>query len=460
MVPKMMRKQAFRSMASFAPRVVSRSGLRPAVSSMLLRTQTRTYATQDDSAASIDAQVDKALSIITKEGGLAQGEKLTVRKIVELRQQIPELDRTLSNIGNYGVQILSRAAGQPGKIKEVPPVRVAVTGAAGAIGYALLFRIASGAMLGPHQPVILQLLEIPQGLKPLEGVAMELKDCAFPLLRGIVQTSDPNEAFAGADFALLVGAKPRTKGMERGDLLKENANIFSVQGKALNAHANRDTLRVLVVGNPANTNALIASCYAPNIHPRRFTAMTRLDHNRGLAQLADKLNVKTTDIERFCIWGNHSATQYPDVSHTLINGKPAKELLDQKWIADTFIPKVQQRGAEIINARGSSSAASAANAAIEHMRDWVAGTNGQWTSMGVWTGNGQAGDYSTSPDIYYSFPVVCENGDYTIVQNVPIDKFSADRMQKTNDELVSEKNAIANLAKRQDPAELIKQQYK
>jgi len=303
-------------------------------------------------------------------------------------------------------------------------------------------------MLGPYQPVILQLLEIPQALKILEGVAMELDDCAFPLLRGVVQTDDPKKAFEGADFALLVGAKPRTKGMERGDLLKENASIFSVQGKALDAQANRDTIRVLVVGNPANTNALIASCNAPNIHPSRFSAMTRLDHNRGLAQLAKKTGCRVSEIERFCIWGNHSSTQYPDISHTQIKGKWAKELVDQKWTTDTFIPTVQQRGAAIIAARGSSSAASAANAALEHMRDWVHGTNGKWTSMGVWTGNHRVGPYGTTPDLFYSFPVVCSKGDYAIVQNVPIDPFSAERMSKTNDELVAERRDCGELATR------------
>jgi malate dehydrogenase len=384
-----------------------------------------------------------------------------VRKLTELRQTVPEIDRALTSIGDSAVKNMTEFE-KPGAgpLSSVPPVRVTVTGAAGAIGYAMLFRIASGEMLGKQQPVILQLLELEPAMKALEGVVMELKDCAFPLLHGITTSSDPNKAFEGADFAMLVGAKPRTKGMERGDLLKENANIFSVQGKALNKASNRDTLRVCVVGNPANTNALIASCYAPNINPRRFTAMTRLDHNRGIAQLADKLNCKVTDIERFAIWGNHSATQYPDISHTQVKGKWVKELVDEKWVKDTFIPKVQQRGAEIIAARGSSSAASAANAAIEHMRDWVKGTNGQWTSMGVWTGNGNVGDYGTTPDIYYSFPVVCADGEYTVVQNVPVDKFSADRMQKTNDELVSEKSAIGDLAKRQDPAALLKDQYK
>jgi len=418
----------------------------------------RGYATSSPGDASVESEIEKVLALVRKHGNLGQ-ERLTVRKLAELRASVPEIDRALSNVGDSAVRYLAELEKAGGPLSSVPPVRVAVTGAAGAIGYAMLFRIASGEMLGKHQPVILQLLELEPAMKSLEGVVMELKDCAFPLLHGVVTTSDANKAFEGADFAMLVGAKPRTKGMERGDLLKENANIFSAQGKALNKTANRDTLRVCVVGNPANTNALIASCNAPNIHPRRFTAMTRLDHNRGVAQLAEKLNCKVTDIERFAIWGNHSATQYPDVSHTQVKGKWVKELVDEKWVRDFFIPKVQKRGSEVIDTRGSSSAASAANAAIEHMRDWVKGTNGQWTSMAVWTGNAKVADYGTGPELYYSFPVVCADGEYSIVQNVPIDKFSAERMSKTNEELLSEKNTIGHLAKRQDPAALLKEQY-
>jgi len=327
------------------------------------------------------------------------------------------------------------------------PVRVAVTGAAGAIGYSLLFRIASGAMLGPDQPVILQLLEIPAGLKPLQGVVMELQDCAFPLVDSIVATDDANQAFEGAEYALLVGAKPRSKGMERADLLKGNAAIFSVQGKALNANANREKLKVVVVGNPANTNALIASCNAPDIHPSQFTAMTRLDHNRGLAQLALKTGAKVTDIEKFCIWGNHSSTQYPDLHHTTVKGTPALNQVDQKWYVDTFIPQVQQRGAAIIAARGSSSAASAANAAIEHMRDWVAGTNGEWTSMAIWTGD-KPQYYGVAKDIYYSFPVTCQNGKYEVVKDVAINDFSRQRMKATEDELLAERKDCGELAVR------------
>jgi len=386
-------------------------------------------------------EVNKILAVI-KDKGLQNN--LTLRTLAKLRKENAEVAKALAAVGDVAAKYLAH---HPERGGELPPVRVAVTGAAGAIGYSLLFRIASGEMLGPHQPVILQLLELPQAVKALEGCAMELNDCAFPLLRGIVTTDDVNKAFDGIEFALLVGAKPRTKGMERADLLKENANIFSAQGKALNKHANREDLRVVVVGNPANTNALIASCAAPDIHPSQFTAMTRLDHNRGLAQLSQKTNSLVTDIERFCIWGNHSSTQYPDVSNTQIRGKWAKDQLDAAWIKDTFIPTVQQRGAAIIAARGSSSAASAANAAIEHMRDWVNGTNGQWTSMGVWTGD-KNGPYNTAPDIYYSFPVVCQNGAYTVVQNVPVDKFSAERMEATNKELVQEKKDVGALAQR------------
>jgi len=327
------------------------------------------------------------------------------------------------------------------------PVRVSVTGAAGAISYSLLMRIASGDMLGKHQPVILQCLEIPQAMKALEGVKMELDDCAFPLVQEVQISSDPLKAFEGTDIAILVGAKPRGPGMERADLLKENANIFSEQGKALNSVSNRSNLRVLVVGNPANTNALIASCNAPDIDPARFTAMTRLDHNRGVAKLATKLGCSVNDIDKFCIWGNHSSTQYPDLSHATVNGKWAKDNLDDKWIQKEFIPEVQQRGAAIIKARGASSAASAASSAVDHIRDWVYGTNGKWTSMAVWTGK-TAGHYGTSPDIYYSFPVVCKNGEYVVVENVPIDPFSAKKMQETNDELVEEKKAVGALAKR------------
>eukprot|EP01133_Synstelium_polycarpum_P002674 gene2674-3090_t len=325
--------------------------------------------------------------------------------------------------------------------KGKAPLRVAITGASGQIGYQLCFRIASGEMLGKDQPVILQCLELPQAMNALKGVSMELDDCAFPLLKGIVQTDDPNRAFAGADYALLVGARPRSKGMERGQLLEANAAIFSVQGKAINDNADKN-IRVLVVGNPANTNALIAARNAPNIDPKRFTAMTRLDHNRGLAQLAEKTGVAVTDIEKFAIWGNHSATQYPDITSTTLQGKPLSAFnQDGAWVKDTFIPCVQQRGAAIIAARGLSSAASAASAAIDHMRDWTYGTNGQWTSMAVYSD----GSYGADKGLYFSFPVVCKNGDYEIVQGLKLDAFSQERFDITRQELLGERDMIKNL---------------
>jgi len=323
------------------------------------------------------------------------------------------------------------------------PVRVAVTGASGAIGYALLFRIASGEMLGKDQPVHLSLLELPVAMKSLQGVIMELKDCAFPLLSGVTASSSPDEAFEGANYALLVGAQPRTKGMERGDLLKANGAIFSVQGKALNDRAARD-VKVLVVGNPANTNAYIAANNAPKLDPKNFTAMTRLDHNRGLAQLAEKTGKPVTSIKRFVIWGNHSATQYPDISHTQIEEKWARELVPKEWVEKEFIPTVQQRGAAIINARGSSSAASAASSAIDHIRDWVHGTNGEWTSMAVHSD----GSYGVTPGLYFSYPVVTQESNYSIVQNVPIDEFSAKRLEITHKELLSERDAVKDMIKK------------
>jgi len=328
------------------------------------------------------------------------------------------------------------------EISQRKPVKVTVTGAAGAIGYAILFRIASGEMLGKNVPVHLQCLEVTPALKALQGVAMELRDCAFPNLAGLTLTDDPKQAFDGAEYALLIGAKPRSKGMERGDLLKANAQIFSVQGKALNDVA-ADNVKVLVVGNPANTNAMITSAFAPRIPTTQITAMTQLDHNRGLSQLADKLNVRVTDIERFAIWGNHSATQYPDISHTQINGKWAKDLIDQKWYVDTFIPTVQQRGAAIIEARGASSAASAASAAIEHMHLWKHGTQNKWTSFAVRSD----GIYGVDEGLWYSFPVVTDEGRYKVVANAPISKFSAERMEATRKELVAERDAVLELLK-------------
>lgn len=321
------------------------------------------------------------------------------------------------------------------------PVRVTITGAAGQIGYQLAFRIASGQMLGSDQPVILQLLEIPPALPALNGVVMELDDCAFDTLAGIVATDDPDTAFKDADYALLVGARPRGPGMERKDLLEANAAIFSVQGKAMNDHASRD-IRVLVVGNPANTNALIASSNAPDIAPGNFTAMTRLDHNRAMAQLAAKTDSHVTDIRRMTIWGNHSATQYPDINQATVKGQSAPELVNQAWLADNFIPDVQQRGAAIIEARGASSAASAASAAIDHMHDWALGTPDEdWVSMAI----PADGSYGVEPGIIYSFPVRCSNGGYEIVQGLEIDDFSRERMEATETELREERAAIEEL---------------
>lgn len=321
------------------------------------------------------------------------------------------------------------------------PVRVTVTGAAGQISYSLLFRIASGDMLGKDQPVILQLLEITPALQALQGVAMELNDCAFPLLAGIVTTDDPNVAFKDADYALLVGARPRGPGMERKDLLSANAAIFSVQGKAINDHASRN-IKVLVVGNPANTNALIAQRNAPDINPRQFTAMTRLDHNRGLSQLAEKTGTSINDIKKMTIWGNHSATQYPDLHETTVNGKPALSLIDQDWYDAEYIPTVQQRGAAIIKARGASSAASAASAAIDHMRTWALGSDeNDWVSMGVYSD----GSYGIEKGLIYSFPVVCKNGDWEIVQGLEINEFSRGKMTATEQELREERDAVKDL---------------
>ena len=323
------------------------------------------------------------------------------------------------------------------------PVRVTITGAAGNIGYALAFRVAAGDMLGPDQPVILQLLEITPALDALKGVAMELNDCAFPLLRGLVTTDDANVAFKDCDYALLVGARPRGPGMERKDLLAANGAIFGPQGKALNDHASRN-VKVLVVGNPANTNALIAQAAAPDLNPRNFTAMTRLDHNRALSQLAEKTGTHSTDIAKMTIWGNHSSTQYPDISHATVQGKAAKGLVEDSWYKDTFIPVVQQRGAAIIKARGASSAASAASAAIDHMRTWALGTDGDdWVSMGV----PSDGSYGIAPGIIYSYPCRCKNGDYEIVQGLDIDAFSREKMDATERELREERAAVEHLLK-------------
>ena len=321
------------------------------------------------------------------------------------------------------------------------PVRVAITGAAGNIGYALAFRIAAGDMLGSDQPVILSLLEITPALPALQGVVMELNDCAFPLLAGLSATDDANVAFKDADFALLVGAMPRKQGMERGDLLSANGAIFGPQGKALNDHASRD-VKVLVVGNPANTNALIAASSAPDLDPRQFTAMTRLDHNRALSQMAEKTGTHVNDIKQMIIWGNHSATQYPDISQCTIQGKAATEMVEQSWYREQFIPTVQQRGAAIIKARGASSAASAASAAIDHIHDWVLGTPaGDWVSMAV----PSDGSYGIAEGVVYSFPCVCQNGNYEIVQGLSTDDFSREKMLATEQELRQERTSVENL---------------
>ncbi len=321
------------------------------------------------------------------------------------------------------------------------PVRVAITGAAGQIGYQLCFRIAAGDMLGPDQPVILQLLEITPALGALNGVVMELRDSAFPLLVDIVATDDAETAFQDTDYALLVGARPRGPGMERADLLSANGKIFGPQGAAMNKVASRD-IKVLVVGNPANTNSLIAQAAAPDLNPRNFTAMTRLDHNRALAQLAGKIDTHHSNISKMVIWGNHSSTQYPDIRFTEVDGKAVVGDVEQSWYKETFIPDVQQRGAAIIKARGASSAASAASAAIDHIRNWALGTPaGDWVSMAV----PADGSYGIEPGIIYSFPCTCESGDYRIVQGLEIDEFSRGRMDATDAELREERGAVIDL---------------
>ena len=321
------------------------------------------------------------------------------------------------------------------------PVTVTVTGAAGQIGYALLFRIGSGQLLGADTPVKLRLLEIPQAVQAAEGIAMELDDCAFPLLAGVEVTDDVNRAFNGTNVAMLVGARPRTKGMERGDLLEANGGIFGPQGAAINAGAASD-VRVLVVGNPANTNALIAKAHAPDVPADRFTAMTRLDHNRALSQLAGKLGVGVSEIRKLAIWGNHSATQYPDIFHAEVGGKPAAELVDEGWLADEFIPTVAKRGAAIIDARGASSAASAGNAAIDHIYDWLHGTpEGDWTSAAVVSD----GSYGIEEGLVASFPVVSRDGRYEIVQGLDVNEFSRTRIDASVAELRDERDAVKSL---------------
>lgn len=323
------------------------------------------------------------------------------------------------------------------------PIRVAVTGAAGQIGYALLFRIASGEMLGKDQPVILQLLDLPQAQNAVKGVMMELQDCAFPLLHSMFTTDDPEVAFKDAQVAILVGSRPRGPGMERADLLQANAQIFTVQGKALNAVAKRD-VKVLVVGNPANTNAYIAMKSAPDLPAKNFTAMLRLDHNRALTQLAQKSGTQVKDIENLIVWGNHSPTMYPDIRFATVNGESLeKKINDDVWNKENFIPTVGKRGAAIIEARGLSSAASAANAAIDHIRDWVLGSNGKWVTMGV----PSDGSYGIPEGIVYGFPVTTENGEYKIVQGLEINEFSRERMDKTLAELTEERDGVADLLK-------------
>jgi malate dehydrogenase len=322
-----------------------------------------------------------------------------------------------------------------------PPVRIAVTGAAGQIGYAMLFRIAEGDFLGSDQPVILHLLEIPAAIDALRGVQMELEDCAFTLLHEIIVTADADVAFRDVDYAFLVGSKPRLAGMERKDLILDNGQIFAPQGKAINEQASRN-IKVLVVGNPANTNCLIAMNHAPDIDPRQFTAMTRLDHNRADSLLAQKCGLLVGDIQHLAIWGNHSSTQYPDISHATVRDQAALDLVKEEWIHDVFIPTVQQRGAAIIKARGSSSAASAASAALDHMRDWVCDSHADdWVSMAI----ASDGSYGISEGIIYSFPVTCHNGDYQIVQGLDISEFSQQRMTLSEQELLQEREAIKHL---------------
>ncbi len=321
------------------------------------------------------------------------------------------------------------------------PVRVAITGAAGQISYSLIFRIAAGDMLGPDQPVILQLLEIPPAMGALEGVLMELNDCAFPLVEGVVTTDDPAVAFKDVDFAILVGSRPRGPGMERSDLLQANGAIFTVQGKALSDNANPN-VKVLVVGNPANTNALIALKNAPNLNPRNITSMMRLDHNRSMSQIAEKTGSHSTQVKQVIVWGNHSATQFPDITYATVEGKVVTEEVDNAWYVDYFIPTVQQRGAAIIKARGASSAASAASAAIDHMRSWAMGTNGEWVSMGVYS---KGNSYGIDEDIMYSLPVTCENGEWKEVPGLEISEFQREMMSKTEQELLTEKEAIKDM---------------
>ncbi|PID77351.1 MAG: malate dehydrogenase [Deltaproteobacteria bacterium] len=322
-----------------------------------------------------------------------------------------------------------------------PPVRVAITGAAGQISYSLIFRVAAGDMLGKDQPVILQLLEIPQAMEALKGVVMELNDCAFPLVAGIETTDDPNAAFKDTNYAILVGSRPRGPGMERSDLLQANGAIFTAQGKALNDHADPE-VKVLVVGNPANTNALILLKNAPKLKPENITSMMRLDHNRSKSQIAEKIGSHSSLVKKVVVWGNHSATQFPDISYAAVDGKPVAEQVDHDWYVNTFIPTVQQRGAAIIKARGASSAASAASAAIDHMRSWVLGSDGEWVSMSVYS---KGNSYGVDEDIMFSFPVTCENGRWKEVSGLEIGDFQREMIRKTEQELLVEKEAIKDM---------------
>ncbi len=323
------------------------------------------------------------------------------------------------------------------------PVRVAVTGAAGQISYSLIFRIASGSMLGPDQPVILQLLEIPPAMGALQGVLMELNDCAFPLVAGVIATDDPNVAFKDVDYALLVGSRPRGPGMERSDLLTANGAIFTVQGKAMSDNA-KPTVKILVVGNPANTNALILLKNAPKLNPRNVTAMMRLDHNRAMSQIAEKTSTHSTKVEKVVVWGNHSATQYPDISYATVDGKAVKGMVSDEWNKTDFIPTVQQRGAAIIKARGASSAASAASAAVDHMRSWALGSNGQWVSMGVYSAGNP---YGVDQDLMFAFPITTEGGEWKIVEGLEVSEFSREMIKKTEAELQGERAAVADHVK-------------
>lgn len=406
----------------------------------------RSMSTKMTPAAAIKAmeglqsKLDDAMQKMMQE----KGDAFSKNEFYKMVDETPELKEALSKYRELDMDVewsWARIRSMKAGPLTAPPVTVTVTGAAGAIGYALLFRIASGEMFGPSQPVNLKLLDLPAAQPALKGVMMELNDCAFPLLKSMTAADDPMKGFAGCDYAVLVGARPRSKGMERADLMKANAEIFSVQGKALNAVAPK--AKVTVVGNPANTNALIASANAPDMNPDQFTAMTRLDQTRAEHQIAEKAGVTVEEVDRVVIWGNHSASQYPDISHATIQGKWAKEVItDEAWLKNEFIPTVAKRGAEIIGARGASSAASAANAAVAHVRDWFLGSDGRWVSMAV----PAVGDFGMGTGIFYSVPVVCyPGGVYKRVGGVSIDPASAEMMEKTRLELVEERNAVAHL---------------